>query len=311
MVRFTTLALSTAAALPGAMAWGAMGHETVAYIASNYVSSATKSYFQGLLGDTSANYLASVAAWADSYRYTTAGKFSAPYHYIDANDNPPSTCGVSMDRDCGTEGCVVRALQNYTSILLAQTATNANLQIAAKMIIHFAGDIGQPLHCEALEVGGNDIDVSYDGDDTNLHAIWDSQIPESISGGSSLTTAKSWATTLIKGIFPFPPSPYLKHNPIPNKPTEIDSGDYKSAAAGWVSGLSVASSTTQTATALKWATESNAYVCSTVLKGGVSAVENQDLSGDYTTAAQPVVGLQIAKQGYRLAKWLDAIVAAM
>ncbi|XXG98518.1 DNA-directed RNA polymerase [Hypoxylon texense] len=289
MARFTTLALLSAAALPGAMAWGAMGHETVAYIASNYVSSATKTYFQGLLGDTSANYLASVASWADSYRYTTAGAFSAPYHYIDANDNPPSSCGVSLDRDCGSEGCVVRALQNYTSILIAGTASNANLQIAAKMVIHFAGDIGQPLHCEALEIGGNSIDVEYDGDDTNLHAVWDSNIPESISGGSSLSSAKAWATDLI---------------------SEITSGSYKSQAASWVSGLSVASSSAQTSTALKWATESNAYVCSTVLKGGVSAVENKDLSGTYTTTAQPVVDLQIAKQGYRLAKWLDAIVAA-
>ncbi|KAI0152406.1 nuclease S1 precursor [Hypoxylon sp. NC0597] len=288
--RIVTLTLLSAAALPGAMAWGAMGHETVAYIASNYVSSATKSYFQDLLSDTSADYLASVAAWADSYRYTTAGKFSAPFHYIDANDSPPSSCGVDLDRDCGDEGCIVRALQNYTTILLDQTASNANLQIAAKMVIHFAGDIGQPLHCEALEVGGNDIDVQYDGDDTNLHAAWDSNIPESISGGSSLSSAKSWASDLIK---------------------EIDSGDYKSQAAGWVSGLSVGSSDSQISTALKWATESNAYVCSTVLKGGISAVENKDISGSYTTTAQPVVGLQIAKQGYRLAKWLDAIVAAI
>lgn len=133
MARFTTLALLSTAALPGAMAWGAMGHETVAYIASNYVSSATKSYFQDLLGDTSANYLASVAAWADSYRYTTAGKFSAPYHYVDANDNPPSSCGVELDRDCGSEGCILRALQNYTTILIDQKVSDANLQIAAKV----------------------------------------------------------------------------------------------------------------------------------------------------------------------------------
>jgi len=48
-------------------------------------------------------------------------------------------------------------------------------------------------------VGGNDIDVSYAGDQTNLHAIWDSDIPESISGGSSMASAKSWATTLTTG----------------------------------------------------------------------------------------------------------------
>ncbi|KAF2968400.1 hypothetical protein GQX73_g5131 [Xylaria multiplex] len=289
MARLPAIALLASAALPGALAWGAMGHETVAYIASNFVSSATKTYFQDLLGDTSANYLASVAAWADSYRYTSAGSFSAPFHYIDANDSPPSACGVDYARDCGAAGCIVSALQNYTSILLDGRYSAANHQIAAKMIIHFAGDIGQPLHCEALDVGGNSIDVVYDGEDTNLHAIWDSDIPESISGGSSLASAKSWATTLT---------------------TAINSGEYKSQAASWLTGLSVATAAIQQATALKWAAEANAYVCSTVLQGGVAAVENKELSGAYTTTADPVVKLQIAKQGYRLAKYLDAIVAA-
>jgi hypothetical protein len=105
--------LLLSAQLPSTLAWGAMGHETVAYIASNFVKTATKTYFQTLLGDTSADYLASVAAWADSYRYTTAGKFSAPYHFIDANDSPPSSCSVDYDRDCGASGCVVSALANY------------------------------------------------------------------------------------------------------------------------------------------------------------------------------------------------------
>lgn len=63
----------------------------------------------------------------------------------------------------------------------------------------FVGDIGQPLHCEFLDVGGNTIDVTYDGDSTNLHAIWDTQIPESISGGSTLAAAKTWAGTLTTG----------------------------------------------------------------------------------------------------------------
>ncbi|KAI0390950.1 nuclease S1 precursor [Xylariaceae sp. FL0594] len=291
MARLTVLALLlTLGSLPAVLAWGAMGHETVAYVASNFVSSATRSYFQGLLGDTSADYLAGVASWADSYRYTAAGKFSAPFHYLDANDNPPSSCGVDYARDCGSSGCIVSALQNYTAILLDGRYSAANHQLAAKMIIHFVGDIGQPLHCEALDVGGNDIDVSYAGDQTNLHAIWDSNIPESISGGSSMVSGKSWATTLT---------------------TAINGGEYRSLTASWTTGLSVATAATRRATALQWAAEANAYVCSTVLKGGISAVQGQDLSGTYTTAAAPAVKLQIAKQGYRLAKYLDAIVAAM
>ncbi|KAI1334865.1 nuclease S1 precursor [Xylariaceae sp. FL0016] len=305
MARLASAALVSASLLRGALAWGAMGHETIAYIASSFVEDATASYFQDLLGDTSDDYLASVAAWADSYRYTTAGAFSAPYHYIDANDDPPSSCDVDMDRDCGDEGCIVSALNNYTTILLDGRYSDANHQIAAKMIIHFVGDIGQPLHCEALEVGGNDIDVVYDGEDTNLHAIWDSDIPESISGGSSMSNAKSWAKTLTTGLS-FSTLALQYH-----KLWTINSGEYKSDAAGWVDGLSVDSSADRTATALQWATESNAYVCSTVLVDGIDAVEDQELSGDYTDLADPVVKLQVAKQGYRLAKYLDAIVAAM
>jgi hypothetical protein len=136
------------------------------------------------------------------------------------------------------------------------------------------GDIGQPLHCENLDVGGNDIDVTYGSSSTNLHAVWDTNMPNAIAGGSSLSSAKSWASTLT---------------------TAINSGTYKSSAAGWVSGLS----TSGTASALKWATESNAEVCTTVLAKGVSWVESNDLSGSYLTTATPVINLQIAKQGYR------------
>lgn len=35
----------------------------------------------------------------------------------------------------------------------------------------FIGDIGQPLHVEAFEVGGNDIDAICAKKKTNLHAV--------------------------------------------------------------------------------------------------------------------------------------------
>lgn len=64
------LVLLLSSQLPLVTAWGAMGHETIAYVAQNFVTDDTATYFQGILGDTSDSYLASVAAWADSYRYT-------------------------------------------------------------------------------------------------------------------------------------------------------------------------------------------------------------------------------------------------
>lgn len=77
MHSYTTLAVSLILALPRAHAWGVVGHATVATIANNYLTSEAKTYVAGILGkDVS---MASVASWADDYRYTTAGKFSAPY----------------------------------------------------------------------------------------------------------------------------------------------------------------------------------------------------------------------------------------
>jgi hypothetical protein len=100
-------------AAPAVYAWGTLGHETVAYIATNFVQSETKAFFQGILHNETTSYLAGVATWADSFRYTAAGRFSAPFHFIDAEDSPPSSCGVKLSRDCGEKGCVVSAIQNY------------------------------------------------------------------------------------------------------------------------------------------------------------------------------------------------------
>ena len=40
-------------------------------------------------------------------------------------------------------------------------------------VAQFLGDIGQPLHVEALEFGGNEIRTTCNGVETNLHATWD------------------------------------------------------------------------------------------------------------------------------------------
>ena len=104
--------------LPSALAWGGLGHETVAYIATNFVQPRTKTFFQGVLHNQTNDYLAGVATWADSFRYTAAGRFSAPFHFIDAEDSPPGSCGVKYSRDCGVKGCVVGAILNYVSLSL-------------------------------------------------------------------------------------------------------------------------------------------------------------------------------------------------
>jgi hypothetical protein len=177
-------------------AWGAMAHEAIAYIAQDFANSRTATFVQTALSDTSTDYMANAATWADSYRYTSAGAWSEPLHFIDANDSPPMSCSVDFTRDCsGNGGCVVSAIANFTAQLQDSTTSAAELLNAMRFVIHFVGDIHQPLHDEALDVGGNSISVTYDGSTTNLvrnpppQIIYDLDLFYRISNDSHSTTS--------------------------------------------------------------------------------------------------------------------------
>ncbi|KAJ4366998.1 hypothetical protein N0V83_007528 [Neocucurbitaria cava] len=273
-------------ALPYASAWGSLGHTTVAYIAQNFVCDKTAKFAQSILNDSSTAYLANVATWADSYRYTAEGEFSALLHYIDALDNPPESCNVVYERDCPEEGCIVSAIANYSSRAVQKKLGIVEQQKALKWVIHFLGDIHQPLHVENLAIGGNTINVTFAGVKTNLHAIWDTNIPQKARGNFSQAASLAWATNLT---------------------TEIKHGKYKKESKVWLKGMNVKDAVDS---AMVWANDANQYVCSTVLPNGTDVLFGQELSGAYYETAIPVVYKQIAKAGYRLAAWLDAIVEA-
>ncbi|KAH8809105.1 phospholipase C/P1 nuclease domain-containing protein [Xylogone sp. PMI_703] len=276
-------ALSVLSYLPNVYAWGSLGHQTVAYIATNFVTESTKDVFQELLYNKSDSYLAGVATWADSYRYTKEGHFSAPFHFIDAEDEPPQSCSVKYSRDCGKSGCVISAIQNYTRQILDTSLHKRERSIASKFIIHFLGDIHQPLHAENLDIGGNGIKVNFSGVSTNLHSVWDTAMPEKLVGGYSAHYAREWAANLSE---------------------EINSGSYASQAATWLQGIDLSDSES---TALLWAGQTNAYVCTTVMPDGLASVVGQELSGSYYESCVPVIKLQVARAGYRLAAWLNLI----
>ncbi|KAI9736404.1 MAG: hypothetical protein M1818_006137 [Claussenomyces sp. TS43310] len=264
-------------------AWGGLGHKTVAFIASSFAKAETQAFFQRILNDSSTEYAANVATWADSYRYTSAGRFSEPFHFIDSLDNPPESCGVTYKRDCGVKGCVIGAIQNYTTRLMDPFLTWSERVQAAKFIVHFVGDIHQPLHDENLDRGGNSIAVTFDGKTTNLHSIWDTAMPEKHVGGYALTDAQTWAANLTAA---------------------ITRGVYASEAPSWLEGVDISDSVS---TSMIWATEANKYVCSTVLPDGAASLTGKELDGDYYKSAVPIIDLQIARAGYRLAAWMDLI----
>ncbi|KAL8917594.1 MAG: hypothetical protein Q9172_005778 [Xanthocarpia lactea] len=154
---------------------------------------------------------------------------------------------------------------------------------ALQFLIHFIGDITQPLHNENKAVGGNQIPVLWDGGKTNLHAVWDTQMVQKAAGGYSSAVITSFTNELIAA---------------------IDSGIYASQKASWVSCTNVA---TARECALTWAQDANKLICAYVLKDDET---DNELNGAYYTGAKPYIELQIAKAGFRLATYVNNLAAA-
>ena len=138
------------------------------------------------------------------------------------------------------------------------------------------------MHDEALKLGGNDIATTWNGATTNLHHCWDTQMVEKAAGGATVNEYTAWSQTLI---------------------ARIDNGTYSSQKDSWVACSNIA---TASACALSWAQDANAINCKYVL---VHDETNQELSGSYYAGAHPIIEVQIAKGGYRLAAWLNKLAA--
>ncbi|KAG7450729.1 phospholipase C/P1 nuclease [Guyanagaster necrorhizus] len=285
--------------LPKVHGWGASGHEAVGAIAQQFLASEASSFVASTLD--SGETLSSAAPWADDVRSESAFAWSAPLHFVDAEDDPPSSCSVSESRDCSDGECILTAIANYTSRVVDDSLSHEQIYEALKFLDHFIGDIGQPLHVEAFELGGNDIKAKCGGSSTNLQDSGLINKRLKADFGSSVAT---WANTLV---------------------TRIKSGEYANLTSDWIScsstteqvsrrelrnvetdikGHLASRSTTPLECPHIWAVEANELNCEFVF----TYTQFSDLcSTSYYDGAIPLIELQLAKQGFRLAAWLNVL----
>lgn len=165
------LALLAAADARPAWAWGPTGHRIVARIAENHISAETARAVDELIGPAS---LARVAFWADQVRSDPAYRQTTTWHYVNIDD------GKTYERSAkNPRGDVVRAIRFYEGLLADRSKAPSERAVALKFLVHLVADVHQPLHVgRASDRGGNRIEVTWFGDSTNLHRVWDSQIIE-------------------------------------------------------------------------------------------------------------------------------------
>jgi hypothetical protein len=260
------------------LAWGTLGHRTVAYLASLYFTQQSTRLTNQLLHGQD---ISEAALFPDKIRYIPSFAYTRGWHYIDAQDDPPARCGVNMTRDCALEtGCVVSAIANHTERV--RDAGRLGLPMwqrgqSLRFVLHFFGDVHQPLHTEAEDRGGNEYAVVFEGRATNLHSVWDTLIVNRHAGmghDDEPLAAWTWAQKLF---------------------AEKD-GDREADEDVCLHDAAEC--------ALEWAGEANAYVCSYVL---ARDVHGQDLAGEYYDGAVSIIDEMVYKAGRRLAAWINAI----
>jgi endonuclease I len=153
--------------------WGFSGHRIVGEIASFHLTEDAEAGIELLLGNQT---LADVSTWADVVRNSSSFRWTKKMHYINV---PRDATSVDLDRDCDDEECVVAAIRKFRDQILDESLPFAWRVNAAKFLVHFVGDVHQPLHVSyADDKGGNETEVSFFGTDLKLHAIWDTSILE-------------------------------------------------------------------------------------------------------------------------------------
>jgi hypothetical protein len=165
--------LATSAMVGPAWGWGRIGHRVAGKIADSRLTPTARAAVASLLEPGES--LADVSTWADEVRRDFPE--SGPWHYV----NVPITEPRYDARFVPKEGCVITKIDDFRKIL-----------------VHFVQDMHQPVHVgHRDDRGGNDLQVQFFGQGSNLHRVWDSGLIEHVE-----RPEKDWVEALSKTITP-------------------------------------------------------------------------------------------------------------
>ncbi|HVM32025.1 MAG TPA: S1/P1 nuclease [bacterium] len=158
-----------------------MGHETVAYIAQDHLTPQAARAVRQLLGP--GEDLAAVSNWADSI--VQIRPETANWHHLDLDVRKNLTLADLADY-CPRGDCVVGQIERDLAVLRNPRDGPDQKREALKFLVHFVGDLHQPLHCaNDNDRGGNEkyliLHASFwprHSRWVRLHGYWDHLLEE-------------------------------------------------------------------------------------------------------------------------------------
>ncbi len=190
-MRALILALTALAFVPTvASAWGSQGHEIIAAIARDNLTPTARAWVDRLLAsdkDTlTAPDMLSRSTWADAWR-GAGHRQTASWHFVDIEIDKPDLSGACYGFPARNgpasagpaDDCIVDKLNEFVSELSSPATPEPERILALKYVLHFVGDLHQPLHAaDNHDRGGNCVQVLVDSHPMNLHAYWDTVVLE-------------------------------------------------------------------------------------------------------------------------------------
>ena len=278
-----------------ALGWGAGGHMMTAKIAFDRLNPRAKAEAVKLMAipiNPSAVTNRRLgffrgSVWPDDVRRSPGFEFSGNEHFADF---PFSVDGTPLP-DLPLEANVIKALGRYVGVLRTSTDDNERAQ-ALRFIIHYVGDIHQPLHCSTRvdkkhregDEGGNLFFVRIPGKggtliSVKLHSFWDGGL-DSFPKGGGPPDFEPPPQSLIDGAV----GSIVKQHPETNQFLKLDNPtDFQ----GWADESS-------------WLAEKYAYANKTL-------APNSKITAAYKTNGIALARRRVAWGGYRLAALLNSI----
>jgi hypothetical protein len=199
------------------------------------------------------------------------------WHFIDLDVAKPDPSDAAIDTFCAND-CVVAKILAFLQVLASPGDAHTRLQ-ALSFVVHFVGDVHQPLHAAERnnDHGGNALMVELTANgrhnvtEDKLHAVWDTTLIKNVSGDEVAFVAGLGSQLQAAGQEIIPPAQF-------------------------------------TARAHQWARDSLDLARSQAYKDrgvDIPASPIHLLSPAYETTAEGIVRLQIARAGVRLAAFLN------
>jgi S1/P1 Nuclease len=171
--------------LTPALAWWEYGHETTAQIAEANITAKARANMHRLMRaapliGTPACPLSNIreaSIWADCIKGDqNRWGYANSWHYQNADICKP----FDLKSACAGGNCVSAQVDRNFK-LLADKSLPDNVRLEAlAFLIHFVGDLHQPLHAgDRSDRGGNDLKANFGiMPGYNLHSVWDGMITE-------------------------------------------------------------------------------------------------------------------------------------